>query len=207
MTFPVLLDLAAVLVFAITGALTAARAQLDPVGFVFVACLTAVGGGTVRDLLLGRDPVFWIADPLPVAIGAGAAIGVFFTHHLVASRMAWIVWLDAVALSVAVAAGVGIAHGLGHPVWVQLVMGVVTGCMGGLMRDVVVGEMPLVLRQGELYVTAALAGAVASVVAREAFGPGLLALGCCASVTFALRAGSIRRGWRLPSFRARPPRA
>lgn len=206
MNLPVLLDLAAVLVFAVTGALTAARAQLDPVGFIFLACLTAVGGGTVRDLLIGRDPVFWIADPAPVALAAGAAITVFFTHHLVASRLAWIVWLDAVALSIAAAAGVGAATMLGLGLWVQIVMGVVTGCLGGLMRDVVVGEVPLVLRAGELYVTAALAGACAAVVTREIAGPGLPALGACIAVTFALRAGSIQFGWRLPGFRERPPR-
>ena len=203
---PVLLDLAAVLVFAITGALAAARAQLDPVGFVFLVCLTAVGGGTVRDLLLGRDPVFWIAEPAPVGLAACAALAVFLTHHLVASRIAWIVWLDAVALSVAAAAGVGAAEAMGQPLWVQAVMGVVTGCFGGLMRDVVVGEVPLVLRQGELYVTAALAGATAAVAAREAGLPPPLPVLACAGVTFALRAGSIRRGWRLPAFRPRPPR-
>ena len=200
------LDLASVLVFAITGALVAARAQLDIIGFVFVACLTSVGGGTVRDLLLGRDPVFWIADPAPVALATGVALSVFFTHHLLASRMAAIVWLDAVALSVAVAAGVGVAHGLGHPIWVQVVMGVVTGCFGGLMRDVVCNEVPLVLKQGELYVTAALAGGAAAVAMREVVAPGVLPLAACAGVTFLLRAGSILFGWRLPSFRARPPR-
>ncbi len=207
MTLPLALDLAAVLVFAITGALVAARAQLDPVGFVFVACLTAVGGGTVRDLLLGRDPVFWIGDPRPVAVAATAAIAVFFTHHLVASRLAWIVWLDAIALSVAVAAGVAAAQGMGHGLWVQVVMGVVTGCFGGLMRDVVCNEVPLVLRQGELYVTAALAGGIAAVAAREVGAPAPLPLIACVAVTFLLRAGSIRFGWRMPSFRARPPRA
>ncbi|MEM7711320.1 MAG: TRIC cation channel family protein [Pseudomonadota bacterium] len=206
MTLTATLDLAAVLVFAITGALTAARAQLDPVGFVFLACLTAVGGGTVRDLLIGREPVFWIAAPAPVALAAGAAIAVFFTHHLVASRLTWIVWLDAVALSVAAAAGVGAAHAAGLGLWVQVVMGVLTGCLGGLLRDVVVGEVPLVLRAGDLYVTAALAGAGAAVLTRELTGPGLPALGACAVVTFVLRAGSIRFGWRLPGFRPRPPR-
>ncbi|MEM7641394.1 MAG: TRIC cation channel family protein [Pseudomonadota bacterium] len=206
MTLAVFLDLAAVLVFAITGALTAARAQLDPVGFVFLACLTAVGGGTVRDLLIGREPVFWIADPAPAALAATAAILVFFTHHLVASRLAWIVWLDAVALSIAAAAGVGAATMMGLGLWVQIVMGVVTGCLGGMMRDVVVGEVPLLLRAGELYATAALAGACAAVLTREVTGPGLPALGACALVTFILRAGSIRFGWRMPGFRERPPR-
>ena len=199
------LDLAAVVVFAATGALAAARAQLDPVGFAFLAALTAVGGGTVRDLLLDR-PVFWLADPAPLVAAALVAGGVFLTHHLVASRLAWLVWADAVALSVAVAAGVAAAHGLGAPPWVQATMGVVTGCLGGLMRDVVAREVPLVLSAGELYVTAALAGAVAAVVARGAGLPPAAALGACVAVTLGLRAGSIRYGWRLPAFRPRPPR-
>ncbi|WP_179380063.1 trimeric intracellular cation channel family protein [Jannaschia marina] len=206
MTLTLALDLASVLVFAVTGALVAARAQLDPVGFVFIACLTAVGGGTVRDLLLGRDPVFWIADPTPLMVAGVAAMGIFFTHHLLASRLRWIIWLDAVALSIAVAAGVAVAHGLGQPIWVQVVMGVATGCMGGLLRDVVCNEVPLVLTTGELYVTAALAGGTAAVAVREMGAAGLSPLLACVAVTFLLRAGSIRYGWALPSFRPRPPR-
>ncbi|MGB3407120.1 MAG: trimeric intracellular cation channel family protein [Jannaschia sp.] len=207
MTLVLGLDIASVLIFAITGALVAARAQLDVIGFIFIACLTAVGGGTTRDLLLGREPVFWIGDPSPVAVSAVVAVAVFFTHHLLPSRLTWIVWLDAVALSVAAAAGVAVAHDMGQDIWVQLVMGIVTGCMGGLLRDVVCNEVPLVLNQGELYVTAALAGAAAGVIARELAAPGLWPLAACVFVTFLLRAGSIRYGWRLPSFRARPPRA
>lgn len=206
MTLTLTLDLASVLVFATTGALVAARAQLDPVGFVFIAFLTAVGGGTVRDLLLGRDPVFWIGDPAPLAVAGVAAMIVFFTHHLLASRLTWIIWLDAVALSIAVAAGVGAAHGLAQPVWVQVVMGVVTGCMGGLLRDVVCNEVPLVLTSGELYVTAALAGGAGAILTREMGGTPWHALAACVVITFVLRAGSIRYGWALPAFRPRPPR-
>lgn len=203
---PVVLDLTAVVIFAVTGALAAARAQLDPVGFVFLGCLTAVGGGTVRDMLLGRHPVFWIADPAPVALAAGAALVVFLMHHLLTSRLAWLVWLDAAALSVAVAAGLGVAQASGHPAWSQVVMGVVTGCMGGLLRDVVVGQVPLVLRQRELYVTAALAGAGAGVAMRGLGALPPLPLLACVGTTFLLRAGSIRWGWRLPAVRPRPPR-
>ena len=200
-----MLDLAAVVVFAVTGALVAARAQLDPIGFAFLACLTAVGGGTVRDILLDR-PVFWLSDPAPLAAALCAAGAVFLTHHLVASRLAWLVWIDALALSVAVAAGVGAAHQVGAPAWVQVVMGVVTGCLGGLMRDVVAREVPLVLREGELYVTAALAGAAAAVLARMAGLAPPWPLIACVALTLVLRAGAIRSGWRLPAFRPRPPR-
>jgi len=201
----VVLDYAAVIIFALTGALVASRSQLDVVGFIFIACLTAVGGGTLRDVLLDRA-VFWMADPVVLAMAAAAAIVVFFTAHLLESRMAALRWLDAMALAVAVPAGVAAAMGAGAGWPVVLVMGVITGCMGGLMRDVVCNEVPLVLRQGELYVTAAFCGAVAAVIAVQAGLAGLLPLAACAVVTLVLRAGSMAFGWRLPVYRSTPPR-
>ncbi len=199
------LDYLAVIVFALTGALVASRSQLDIVGFIFVACLTAVGGGTLRDVLLDRS-VFWMADPVILAIATGAAVTVFFSAHLLESRYAAIRWLDALALAVAVPAGVAasLAAGVGWPV--VLVMGVITGCMGGLMRDVVCNEVPLVLKQGELYVTAAFCGAVAAVVAGQPGQTGAVPLAACAVVTLTLRGGSLAFGWRLPVYRSTPPR-
>ncbi|MFD1911490.1 trimeric intracellular cation channel family protein [Halodurantibacterium flavum] len=206
MTLVGFLDHAAVLVFALTGALVASRAQLDIVGFIFIACLTAVGGGTVRDVILNRDTVFWIAEPTFIGLASAAAIFVFFTAHLLESRYRALLWLDACALAVAVPAGVGVAMGMGQPWAIILIMGVVTGCLGGLMRDVVCNEVPLVLKQGELYVTCAFAGAAAAVLLIRITGEPRLALWACALVTLALRAGSLALGWRLPVYRARPPR-
>jgi len=206
MTLLAALDYLSVFVFALSGALAASRAQLDLVGFLFIACLTAVGGGTVRDLLLNRETVFWVANPAILAPACGAAAGVFFTAHLLESRRRALDWADAGALSVAVPAGVGVALNLGHGPAVVLIMGMATGALGGLMRDVVCNEVPLVLRQGELYLSAAFAGAAAA-LAGVALGldqgPSLLA---CAAVTFGLRAGSMVFGWRLPVYRSRPPR-
>jgi uncharacterized membrane protein YeiH len=200
------LDHAAVLVFALTGALVASRAQLDIVGFAFLACLTAVGGGTVRDLLLDRHPVFWLTTPTYILLASAAAVVVFFTAHLLESRYKVILWLDSVALGVAVAAGVAAAESLGQPVAIVILMGIITGCLGGLMRDVVANEVPLVLKQGELYVSAAFGGAVAAVLSGP-FLPGpLWQIALCVLVTWALRAGSIAFGWRLPVYRPRPPR-
>jgi uncharacterized membrane protein YeiH len=199
------LDYGAVIVFALTGALVASRAQLDIVGFVFVACLTAVGGGTLRDVIIDR-PVFWVGAPSFVAAAAIAAVVVFFTAHLLESRYKALVWLDACALAVAVPAGVAAAMATGQSAGIVIIMGIATGCFGGLMRDVVCNEVPLVLKQGELYVTCALAGAGVAVgldAAGVAAGPALVA---CAGATFALRAGSIAFGWKLPVYRARPPR-
>ncbi|MFZ5964098.1 trimeric intracellular cation channel family protein [Thalassococcus sp. BH17M4-6] len=206
MTLFTLLDHASVLIFALTGALVASRAQLDVVGFLFFACLTAVGGGTLRDVLLDRNPVFWIANPAYLGVASAAALVVFFTAHRFESRYRVLLWLDACALAVAVAAGSGVAQALGHPAPVVVVMGMITGCMGGLMRDVVSNEVPLILKQGELYVTCAFAGSAATVLAAQVTpSPGLAAIGC-ALVTFGLRAGSLAFGWRLPVYKSRPPR-
>jgi len=203
MTFA--LDAAAVFVFALTGALAASRAQLDIVGFLFFAALTAVGGGTVRDLLLDQNPVFWISQPSVLLIAAVAAILVFFSAHLVESRAKWLTWLDAAALSIAVPAGLSVALATGQSGFVAPIIGVVTGTFGGLMRDVVANEVPMVLRQGELYVTAAFLGALAGWGAAEfiATGPALIVAGL---VTFLLRGGSLAFGWRSRVYKSRPPR-
>ncbi|MTD99954.1 trimeric intracellular cation channel family protein [Paracoccus sp. YIM 132242] len=200
------LDYASVLVFALTGALVASRAQLDLVGFIFFATLTGIGGGTVRDLVLGRDPVFWVQRPELILLTTGAAVVVFFTAHLFESRYNLIVWLDAFALAVAVPAGVGLALETGASPVVVVAMGVVTGTFGGLIRDVVGNELPMVLKQKELYVTATFGGAVIAVALIGVGMPRPVALIFCGIVVIALRAGSLLLGWSLPTYKARPPR-
>jgi uncharacterized membrane protein YeiH len=206
MTSLVALDYLSVFIFALTGALVASRSQLDIVGFVFVACLTAVGGGTVRDVILDRG-VFWVDQPLFILVATGAAFLVFLTAHLLESRLRAVFWLDAMALAVAVPAGVAAAIGVGVDWPIVLIMGVATGCFGGLMRDVVCNEVPLVLKQGELYVTCAFVGAAAA-LGLLYFGQSLgVALLGCAIATLVLRAGSLAFGWSLPVYKSRPPRS
>jgi uncharacterized membrane protein YeiH len=205
MTLAQPLDFASVFVFALTGGLAASRAQLDIVGFLFIAALTAIGGGTIRDVILDRDQVFWVANPVYIGVACVAAVAVFFGAHRL-DRFSALRWLDALALAIAVPAGVAVARAVGTPWPIELVMGVTTGCAGGLMRDVVCNEVPMVLRQGELYVTAALAGAFASVLILTLTGSTLAAVIGCAGVTFALRAGSLAFGWRLPVYKSVPPR-
>ena len=201
------LDYAAVFIFGLTGALAASRAQLDIVGFVFLACLTAVGGGTLRDVILNRDAVFWVADPGMILSACIAAILVFFTAHLLESRLRALEWLDALALGVAVPAGVGVAMGMAQSWPIIVIMGVATGTFGGLMRDVVCNEVPLILKKGELYATAALTGALAAVLVTLVTDTALIALLACGVTTFALRAGSLLFGWCLPVYKSRPPRS
>lgn len=206
MSLLALLDYSSVFIFALTGALVASRAQLDLVGFAFLAALTGIGGGTVRDVLLDRNPIFWIEQPAYLAITTLAALFVFFTAHLVESRYQLLIWLDALALGIAVAAGVGVALALDQPAIITVLMGIVTGCLGGLMRDVVCNEVPLVLKQGELYVSAAFTGASSAVLASsiglQIFG----VLGAAIAVTVMLRAGSLAFGWRLPIYKHEPPK-
>lgn len=201
-----LLDYGSVLIFALTGALVASRSQLDLVGFIFMAALTAVGGGTLRDLILGREMVFWVADPSYILLAAGAAIVVFWTAHLFESRYKLLLWLDSVALSVAVAAGVGVAIEGGFGAMIVIIMGVVTGTFGGLMRDVVSNEVPLGLKQGELYLTACFGGSVVATVMVGLEFPRIQALIACAVTVWVLRAGSLLWGWKLPVYKPRPPR-
>ena len=132
MTLAFALDAAAVFVFALTGALAASRAQLDIVGFLFFAALTAVGGGTIRDLLLDRNPVFWISEPVVLLIAAAAAVLVFFSAHLVESRAQWLAWLDAAALSIAVPAGLAVALATGQSGFIAPILGVLTGTFGAV---------------------------------------------------------------------------
>jgi len=200
------LDYASVFIFGLTGALAASRAQLDIVGFVFLACLTAVGGGTVRDVILNRDQVFWVADPGMILSASVAAVLVFFTAHLLESRIRTLEWLDALALGVAVPAGVGVAMGMGQGWPIVLIMGVATGTFGGLMRDVVCNEVPLVLKKGELYATAAFSGALAALALAQITDSMLVVLLACGITTCALRAGSMLYGWCLPVYKSRPPR-
>ncbi len=201
------LDYASVFIFALTGGLAASRQQLDVVGFAFVSCLTAVGGGTLRDMLLDRNPIFWISQPTYIAVACVAAVIVFFTAHLFESRLRTLIWLDSLALAVAVPAGTGVALALHQPALVVVLMGTITGCMGGLLRDVVLDDVPVVLRQGELYVTAAFCGATVAVLTRPLFLDVLVPLALCAGVTWALRAGSLAFGWSLPVYKSRPPRS
>lgn len=206
MTLLAVLDYGSVLIFAMTGALMASRAQLDLVGFCFIACLTALGGGTLRDLLLDRNPIFWIANPTYLAVGCLAAGVVFFTAHRLESRYRTLIWLDSFALAIAVAAGAGVALSLGQSAVIVVLMGMITGCLGGLMRDVVLGEVPLVLKQGELYVTAAFAGAASAALVDGYFSQSTPALLLCAAITWILRAGSISFGWHLPVYKSMPPK-
>jgi uncharacterized membrane protein YeiH len=200
-----LLDWLGIAVFAASGALVASRKQMDIVGFVLIGILTGFGGGTLRDLLLGRLPVFWLRAPELLGIAATAAILVFFTAHLVESRFRALLWADAIGLALYGVLGAEIALIAGADPWAAVFLGTVTATGGGIIRDVVCDELPLILRR-EIYITAAAAAAAAYVALRLAPLPREVALGGGIGIGFAVRGFAIWRGWSLPPYRARPAR-
>jgi len=200
-----LLDYAGVAVFAATGALAASRKQLDFIGFLFLAGATGIGGGTLRDLVLGATPVFWAKNPDYLLVCAVVAVLVFFTAHLVESRYKLLLWLD--ALGMAAYSVLGAAKGLaatGSPV-VAVVTGTLTATFGGILRDLLHGE-PSVLLRPEVYVTAALAGAITFTIADFADLPPSWAAAMGFAVAFLVRGGALRFGWTFPRYKSRPGR-
>ncbi|RVE90700.1 trimeric intracellular cation channel family protein, partial [Sinorhizobium meliloti] len=185
------LDYAGVAIFAATGALSASRKQLDIIGYLFLASATGIGGGTIRDLVLGATPVFWVVNPNFIIVCAAVAVAVFLTSHLLESRYRMLVWLDALGLSAYCV--MGAAKGLaatGSPI-VALVTGALTATFGGVLRDLLAGE-PSVLLRPEIYVSAALIGAGAFVLASLAGLP-LVATSALGVITaFAVRGGALR---------------
>lgn len=204
MNFITLLDYAGVAVFAATGALSASRKQLDIVGFIFLAAITGIGGGTLRDVIL-NIPVFWIGNTDYVLICTLVAVFVFFTAHRVASRWKWLLWLDAIGL--AAFAAMGAAKGLaitGSPV-VAIITGMLTATFGGILRDIVAGE-PSVLLRPEIYITAAGAGAAAYVAADFMLAAPNVAATLAFVVALAVRGGALWFGWTFSPYKSRPGR-
>jgi uncharacterized membrane protein YeiH len=199
-----ILDYAAVAVFGATGALAAARRKHDIVTFGFFAAVTGVGGGTLRDLLIGA-PVFWVARPtyLVVCFAAAVMVWIFGWGQ---GRERVLTWLDAVGMAAYAVVGALKAISMGAPALSSVVMGVLTASFGGIVRDVL-AEEPSVLLRRELYVTAALAGASAFVLL-QVLGAPLTPAGVAGfALAFAVRAGAILFGWTLPGFPGRAPPA
>jgi uncharacterized membrane protein YeiH len=198
-------DFAGVAVFALAGALTASRRQLDIFGFLLIATVTAIGGGTLRDLLLGRDPVFWVRDPIYLAITSGSAILGFFVAHRLESRFRALLWADALGLAFFALLGAEAALAAGESWAPAIVMGVLTATFGGLARDILCHEIPLILRK-EIYATAAVLGASVYVGLVEAGIDRLVAFFAGFLAAFLLRAAAILWSLSLPVYRPRPGR-
>ena len=198
----VILDYLGVGFFAVSGAIAALERRQDVVTFIFFGAITGIGGGTLRDLLIGV-PVFWVHQPAYLVVCAVAALGVWFSRGR-GINPGVLLWMDAVGLSAYAVVGAGKALGVGLGAPVCVVMGVLTACFGGVLRDVL-SEQPSVLLRREIYVTAAIAAATAFVTVDD---PGLThgaAAAVGVGVGLIVRGGALTFGWRLPIAEPRAP--
>jgi uncharacterized membrane protein YeiH len=195
------LDFFGVAVFAVTGALVASRKQMDIVGFALLGTVTGVGGGSVRDLLLGL-PVFWVQQPLYGVICIVVSAVVFFTAHIPESRYRLLMWLDAVGLSFFCVVGAAKGLDTGAGPLIAVVMAVITASFGGIIRDILGGESPFLLRK-EIYVTAALAGAVVFVAGRWLGIPDTIGAVAGFAVCLVIRGLGLRYSLSLPTYKTR----
>lgn len=191
-----LLDRIGVLVFAVSGGIVAVRAKMDPLGVLVLSFLPALGGGTLRDLILDA-PVFWLTD------------GTALTMVLLGAVLAWLFgakveefkpirWADAVGLALFAVAGAAKTLDLGHSIALAVIMGGVTASAGGLLRDIVANREPLLLKQ-DIYATAALMGALAYALSIRGGLSFELSTLIGFSIAFAIRGCAIRFGWSLPT--------
>jgi uncharacterized membrane protein YeiH len=195
-----------VLAFAASGVLVAARKRLDLVGVIVVAFLTALGGGTVRDVLLGREPFFWVANQEWVwAVIALSVLGpiVLRSRHIEPTQRA-MQWPDAVGLGLFAASGTHIAVVEGHGPLIATMMGVVTAVFGGIIRDVLVNEVPWVVNSYQLYAVIAFAGGWLVWGLLELGANSVVAVGVSALAVMIVRMLAIACDWRLPGWRLGP---
>ncbi|UJF19652.1 TRIC cation channel family protein [Vibrio sp. SS-MA-C1-2] len=195
-----MLDLFGTAIFAASGVLVAGRLRMDPFGVVVLASVTAIGGGTIRDMVLGATPVFWITNPMYLWV---IFITCLFTMVLVRQpkRLPWYILpvSDAIGLAVFVAIGVEKALRFGASPQIAVVMGVLTGCGGGIIRDVLAREVPMVLRT-EVYATACIIGGTVHTVGLSLGLDTTVATLAGIITTLAIRLAAIRWHLSLPTF-------
>lgn len=186
-------------VFAVTGVLGAARHNMDVMSFVIVGIVTAIGGGTLRDLMLDQ-PLFWLARPAFLYVAAGTAVATFFFEQRFRATLRGFLYLDAIATAVYTILAIENTLRLGFTMGVAVVMGVITGIGGGIIRDLVTGHPTLLMRR-ELYMTPILLGGVLFVVLKSA---GLMETRYAAAFSIltitAVRLGAIRWNWAFPDW-------
>jgi len=200
-----ILDWLGIIVFAVTGALVASRNSMDIVGFVLLGVVTGIGGGTIRDLLLDIHPLIWIEQPTYLVVCAAASLCIFFTAHLVHSSYRLLLWLDAVGLSLFAATGAERALSAGVPPLVAIIMGVITACFGGIIRDTLSQEKSIIFSY-EIYITAAMVSATTYVCASIVGVSREFAVTAGIILGFILRAGALQYKWSLPRYLPRPSR-
>ncbi len=192
------LDMMGTVVFAITGLLAASRHQLDLFGAIVLAMVTAVGGGTLRDLIL-NVPVFWLAhtEYVYLIVVTTIAVAIYRRTHIIPVSVLLV--LDAIGLAVFSIIGAEKALALGYSDVIAVMMGVMTGVVGGMVRDILVGEVPLILRK-EIYATASFLGASVYIVGVTWLSIDWLVILLSVTATLLARLGGVFWGWKLPKF-------
>ena len=176
-------------VFGISGALIAARFRMDVLGFVLIGTITGIGGGTTRDLLLGRT-VWWTQDPLELILCVAASLITFFFIRSDITRRKGMIWSDTLGLSVFGVVGCHVALQFGAPFVIAVFMGMVTATGGGVIRDTITNQLPMIMR-GQLYASAALLGSLSYASLRHLGVPEIPAELVACLAAFALRASAI----------------
>jgi uncharacterized membrane protein YeiH len=193
-------DLAGVAVFAASGVLAARDRDLDLLGVIVVAVMTGIGGGTLRDLLLDRHPIFWVTDSWYLVVIIASAMLTVAYVRVRPPPSATLLVADALGLALFALSGAKLAEAAQCPPLIVVLMGTMTGVTGGVLRDVITAQVPLILRR-EIYATAAILG-VAAYLALQALGmPRAPAFGAGMIVVVALRLLAIRQDLHLPVFR------
>ena len=191
--------LAAVAVNALTGVLDAGRKQMDLIGALLVAVATALGGGTVRDLLLDRN-VFWVVDQTYLMAALATGLVTFFVARELAVPPRLFLIPDAIGLALFTIVGTQIALQWHTPWLVASLMGMITGVIGGVIRDILCNDVPMVFLKGELYASAAWAGALAMIGMQAAGVPSVTASWLAMALVLILRLAAIRYHLTLPAF-------
>lgn len=202
-TLRLLVELAGTIAFALSGILEAARKRLDAVGVCAVGFLAAFGGGTLRDLLLDQRPFFWVRHvELLWGVLTLCVLAMLFlrSHHFALTERA-IQWPDALGLGLFAATGVHEALVLDLPLLVAVLMGIITGVFGGVLRDVVCNQIPSAFNDHRPYAVCAFVGGWVYVGLWLSGAPGWVALVACVSVTAGLRLLALWRNWQLPAWK------
>ena len=195
------LDLFGVAVFAVSGSLAAGRKHMDVFGVMVLGLVTALGGGTLRDTLLDSGPVFWIKDPVYLLVSIVFSLLTFFAAKFFSSHRLGLLVSDAFGLALFTAIGTSIGLMTTDSKSVAIIMGVMTGTVGGMVRDILSAEVPLILRR-EIYATAALCGSFIYVVLKSTGLPDQRCLIASVAVTLLIRLAAIRWGLSLPVLQA-----
>lgn len=187
------------LAFGISGIRLAARKHFDWFGAYTIGVITACGGGTLRDILLNA-PVFWMQTWIYLAITGLAFLIVILFKKVLTSGSKTLFMFDAIGLALFVITGIQKTLEYGYPMWMAIIMGMITGAFGGVLRDVLINEEPLFFRK-DIYATACIAGGLAYWIAQTLHAPILAQQMLCAITILILRWGALRYGWNLPQIK------